>query len=997
MPGHKHCLLALFFFSAFFIGSRQEINAQYQPAFERLSTEDGLSENVIYAIHQDAKGYLWVGTWDGLNRYDGYTFKKFFHNPLDSLTLPGNTIHCIYEDPTGMLWIGTNGGLCRLDPATGKVSRIKRLDASPQYNVLRIEGVNDDEFMVQTANAVFIFNRNNQQATPVKFIKDNVQINAFVAPFSRDRNGHLYTCYSQQQGLSVFRFDPKQKMFQSLSTDFIQLPAEYAKAAAMHFCRDAKGQSWIASSYEKIMAFDPQGKPLNINNYPILREKYNVQCMYNDHDGNLWIGTEQGLLQYDPKADEIYHYTKGAAPGVKGLPVINCISRDRTGVLWTGTLNGLNKLLPAQKKFMHITAAHDPGLYNDFVLGLYAENNRLLRVHYIFSVKHFSRISFANDPRAVHYSKESYPASQYLDETLIDQSRCANKAAIQAFIAYATKNKNINIFLNPRLIADSAANIWFADFASFNCFVRDDKGHYSQRSIKQFTGEIYDMQLHGDCIWLATANEGLVCYYITDQQFRQYHADSSAKHSLPSNEVLCFLMQPDNNIWIGTKGGGLYYFDSKSQQFTCYSTAQGLCNNTIYCMVKDEQGMLWLGTSNGLSKFDPVQKKFRNYFRSDGLVNSEFNRYSAIRLNGYLFFGGLNGIDYFRPSEVIDVLKPSQVLVTDVKVFNKSIDATGPITLPHTDNYISFEFATADYRNPLVNNFAYKLEGVDKDWVHVEKRNFAGYPTLQPGSYKFLLKGANSDGIWNETPVVIAFTILTPWWRQWWFYILCVLIIAGVLYGLYSFRIRHLKRMMALRTKISQDLHDEVGATLTSISFLSEVAKQQSQTNNISTLDKIGEYARTMITEMNDIVWAINPANDKFDRIIDRMHNFASPLLATRNIRLIFDADDNIRNVSLSMQQRKNLYLVFKEAINNAAKYSDADRVEVRLNKINHSIHVEIADDGKGFDITGSIPGNGLGNMRNRVREIHGKFAISSMAGKGTRISAEIPITQNGG
>lgn len=192
-------------------------------------------------------------------------------------------------------------------------------------------------------------------------------------------------------------------------------------------------------------------------------------------------------------------------------------------------------------------------------------------------------------------------------------------------------------------------------------------------------------------------------------------------------------------------------------------------------------------------------------------------------------------------------------------------------------------------------------------------------------------------------------------------------------------------------------MHDEVGATLTSISFLSEVAKKQldHETSNAPALDKIGEYSRSMIAEMNDIVWAINPANDKFDKIVDRMQNFASPLLALRNIQFHFTADESLKATVLSMQQRKNLYLVFKEAINNAAKYSDASSVLVKIRRSNHSISMEISDNGTGFNAAKTGNGNGLNNMQSRINEINGKFFIGSFDGGGTQIQAEIPITQN--
>jgi hypothetical protein len=459
------------------------------------------------------------------------------------------------------------------------------------------------------------------------------------------------------------------------------------------------------------------------------------------------------------------------------------------------------------------------------------------------------------------------------------------------------------------------------------------------------------------------------------------------------------LVEENGNLWIGTNGAGLNYFDRATQSFTHYTVQDGLCNNAIFSMVKDNNGRLWLGTGNGLSCFDKSRNKFSNFFPSDGLVNSEFNRYSALKLpDGKLMMGGMNGIDYFDPELAITTDIPPRVQITDFRVYNKSIPPDSPHSLSYKNNYVSIDFAAMDFRNPAANTYAYKLDGIDKDWIMAGNQTSVSYATLSPGRYHFLVKAAGSDGAWSEEPAEIYFKIRTPWWRSGVFWAMTALIIVSSLFFIYQFRIRQLKKVYSVRTKISQDLHDEVGATLTSISYLSEVAKLNGtigDTNKNEAIEKIGEFSREMIGEMNDIVWAINPSNDKLEKIESRMRNFASVLLAAKNIQLEFFSDEKVSHYFLGMQERKNLYLIFKEAINNSAKYSGCTSVSVAISKENHHIQMRIADNGKGFIENGNGEGNGLQNMKARAEEIGARLAIESRPGKGTHILLSVPLTQN--
>jgi signal transduction histidine kinase len=289
------------------------------------------------------------------------------------------------------------------------------------------------------------------------------------------------------------------------------------------------------------------------------------------------------------------------------------------------------------------------------------------------------------------------------------------------------------------------------------------------------------------------------------------------------------------------------------------------------------------------------------------------------------------------------------------------------------------------------------LEGFDKNWIQSGVKNFANYTNLSGGDYVFKVKAAQSATNWANEITSIKLVITPPFWKQWWFFVICAVVIGGAVYAIYRYRLSELLRRQEMRNKIAQDLHDNVGSTLSSISVYSQVARIQSENHDKEKLDKvlekIGETSNEMISEMSDIVWAINPRNDDVKQILQRMQSFASPLLSARNIQFRFEYNPSIEHHILSMEKRKNFYMTFKEAINNAVKYSGACNVKVSiLMPDHHHVRMTIEDDGKGFDTNKPRKGNGIWNIGYRAKEMGGKFDFNSTPGKGTRLMLEFPV-----
>jgi signal transduction histidine kinase len=300
-----------------------------------------------------------------------------------------------------------------------------------------------------------------------------------------------------------------------------------------------------------------------------------------------------------------------------------------------------------------------------------------------------------------------------------------------------------------------------------------------------------------------------------------------------------------------------------------------------------------------------------------------------------------------------------------------------------------------NYSNAANNQYAYKLEGADKEWNLLGSNRTVRFSNLAPGHYTLQLKAANNESIWNEHTTHFSFVVIPPFWRTWWFTTLLVAIVAAGVYALYRYRVNHLIGLEKLRTRIATDLHDDIGATLSSISFYSEAIRQRAKDKLPEVehiLEKMGETSRSMVGSMSDIVWAINPDNDHFDKLVRRMHSYAAELCSIKNITLQFHSNEMERNIQLSLEQRKNIYLIFKEAINNALKYAACHTLRLHLHTTGGNIQMEIQDDGKGFNTDGEFKGNGLKNMQLRAREIHAHVNITSAPGKGTSIAFELKI-----
>jgi len=740
-----------------------------------------------------------------------------------------------------------------------------------------------------------------------------------------------------------------------------------------------------------------------------------------DNKGGVWIGTSQmGIIHFNVFTSELAQYIH--EPGNTNSLAdnyANAILPDESGVIWASSFaNGLIKMepvtplfktaVPAEATQSKLGAGNEAHGYSANIRGFLETNDGywIATMNGLFSytnqTNHYNNLQYLrpeyNATRVVVYEK-NFSAGLTFGALAKDHSgniwigpwygelAIYNVNLNRSFPIrpQALKERNENVFRN--LYCDSKNRMWISTQTAGVCMVNcnalnpekinDIKFEYNFPDAKDTTALppgitfLVSEDAHGN-IWAGSQN-GLCRYNEQTKKWKRYVNIPGNQKSIHHNDIRSLCLDKKGTLWIGTNGGGLNRYNKEQDNFTHFTTANGLPNDQIYTLVCDNNGMLWMGTNHGLCRFNPQDYSCKNFSEKDGIQNYEYNTGAALKLkDGTLLIGGITGYNIIDPNTIENKKSIPQVVISSFKIFDKEI--------------------------PIGNGHPKLNYGVDHDWIFSDTRRYVSYPNLEPGNYTFKVKACNSDGTWNETGTQMQITITPPWWRQWWFVLLCFAVGASIIYLIYNMQRNRKKQMEAVRARISRDLHDDMGSTLQSISVMSEIARMKSTSNSsdsLPILEKIGSASRDMVDKMNDIVWAVNPQNDNFENIILHMRAFGGELLAGKDIALHFKADNGLNSIKLSMEKRKSFFLVYKEALNNAYKYSGAKNVRVEISKVNHALKLIVEDDGAGFNINEDrlkTGGNGLKNMKTRAAELNGTFSITSEIGQGTKVSLTVNL-----
>lgn len=999
---------------------------------EPISIKEGLSQGFVLRILQDKEGVMWFATKDGLNKYDGYRFTVFRNDPKDPNSIPDNYVTNLVEDDHGRIWVGTNSkGVAIFDRKTEKFYRLHQKFNSSNYanSLIRVLEYRDNKLLIRRSdNAILLdigkmapndYSQSNfnkiEQVFDYNLIQSNEKYkytDGNEARLAWLKNSQLFISF----GDSVFICAPdrsykKWKMHRR-SLKYYGINISKVERIDIAFTSDINKIVLICN--EKLIVYNTlKDSVLHIRKFPVLMNSFGYHSPY--INGSILLVNSAGTFWFDTRTYEIkcLHVDKISYRNV----VSTCI--DKSGILWMGTntsvgvfkYNTKRQLIqnfPINGRFYYQLQNDEIGILP--VDGPRIFNHRNGRTQLLLKTgleNHDYFTSYAITKNGIWYFN---PIRRAIDQRVVMSYNMNNQQlkvcmAAECTMIFLDNEENLWLLITEKDYSRSMVKLNSQNgqiLANYKIPIKNDINEYP------FISALW--QDKNKVFWMGTL-QGLFSFNEKKNLWKHWKNDPLNENSLSGNMIFSLCpdaIAPDKYLWIGTNGNGLNKFEYSSGKFIRFHEKDGLPNEVIYGILNDDSGNMWISTNKGLSCRSVKTNRFRNFTEDDGLQANEFNRYDYGKLaTGELLFGGVNGLSIFDPKLVLKESPPPTLIFTRFSIFNKEVthktDKTvlsGPlryqksITLPYEKNMFTIEFAALEYSPNDKKRYKYFLKGFTENWIDNETKNEVTFTHLSPGEYTFYVKGCNGDGVWNEKGTSLKIIITPPWWATWWARGAFVLILGFAAYGIYKYRLNEALKVAKMRDRIARDLHDEIGSTLSSISLFGESAKmmlpKESQVNAV--LTKINESTSGMMESMNDIVWAINTRNDKFYNLINRIRDFSVRMMESRDGKVHFDLDDTMDEFKLDMEQRKNLYLILKEGVNNAAKYSNCKNLYIGVKYISNKLDVTIEDDGKGFKLNETKEGNGLINIKNRVSYLGGELIVESIVEKGTILKFSIPI-----
>ncbi len=815
--------------------------------FERLGIEGGLSQSAVNAIVQDSRGFMWFGTEDGLNRYDGAGFRIFKHDPDDPDSLSYNHITALCRDRSGTVWVATNGGgLDRYDPNRERFIHFRHNPTDPNslssdFITAVIEdgdgnlwiGTNDGGLDKLDPSRRRLTRYRHSPADPTSLIHNSVR------DILEDRSGTLWIATG---GGGLDMFDRDMEVFVHRRHDPSD-PASLIADSVATILEDRNGVLWVGTD-SGLCALDRNRRRFTVyrpNPWdPSSLSADKVNALFEDSSGTLWIGTSGGLDEFVPAGGRFLRHQRAFLdPNSLSDNDVSSIYEDRSKLLWVGTRLGLNKLDKERKPFLHYrNIPGDPtSLDNNQVMMIQEDDSGAVWIGtYAGGLSRFNRargtfIAYRHDP--------ADPGSISNDLVM---AYLRDRSGTSWVGTYGGLNRFDPVFGRFRLfelgtgasrqsgrspiyalLEDPQKRLWVGTRDGLFELAPDRRSLALHRNNPDdpasLSGNaIFALLLDAaGTLWAGTQN-GLNRLDRTSGAWVRYLNDPGNPSSLSHNEVLSLFQDRAGVLWVCT-AGGLNRFGPAAGTFEHFREKDGLPNDTVYGIIEDDRGLLWMSTNRGLSRFDPRTRTFRNFDLRDGLQSNEFNS-GALLLSrdGLMYFGGINGFNVFDPDRIRDNPYPPEVVLTDLLISNRSvpigprgsrpplltaaITETSEIRLSQRERVISFEFAALHYAAPEKNRYAYKMEGFDLEWNLVGNRRYATYTALPSGSYVFRVKASNNDGVWNEKGVFLRIRIIPPFWGRREFRLLVLLtalVLLLIIYRIRTFAIREQARTLEVR------------------------------------------------------------------------------------------------------------------------------------------------------------------------------------------------------
>lgn len=825
--------LNLVFLSLFLCLCNTSLAQQGNISFRKLGVEDGLSHVTINDILQDRYGFLWIGTSDGLNRYNGYEFKVFKQHPGDSNSLQNNNVRAIFEGNDHRMWLGTSDGFHVYNRLDGTFQKLSETTGEAIYGlVYDIIPESEEELWVGSSAGLALFNTKTYEAKLVI----SKQVLGTVHRLLRTVNGQLWIG-SLSKG--VFRYDISGKSLHPYEEVNEESPV-------WGFQVDRSGRLWMGTNGAGLWWFDQEGDQLQRFQKPGLSNE-NVLSMMEDEESNLWVGTDKGgLNRIDAARSRSYHYPhQPADPTSLSSSDIRQIFQDKQGVIWLGTWGGgLNFFNPSQLKFSRFTASEQPGkghsLNDNFVQAILETSNGDAWIGTKKGINVIdAKTGLVTDPLQLRGLELSNDYVKSIHKDSYGRIWIGTHEGLNVFDARSGKLKQY--YESPNGLSyddfsffyeDRQNRLWIGTWKGLNLF-NQETGNFENDDIPKDLRKKAVLSMTEDQngkLWIGTYYSGLFLYDPESGELAQFREGEKVEN-ISNDRIWALHTDASGRVWAGTFGGGLnrVVIDGDGYRFQRITESDGLANNAIIAVQSDQNGALWIASNKGITRYDPGTKEFRSYNSKDGLQGDHFNAASFKGSSGKLYFGGSKGLSVFDPLDFDFEPEAPGTLIESFQLFNKPVLAgegsvlsrpimeTSSITLNHEQRVFSFAFSTDHFDHPKETLFAYQLEGVDPDWVETShRRRYVNYTSVPAGTHIFKVRAIDKWG--NTGPITsLEIVILPPWWKTWWFISLMVVLAITIMYGWYRLKVRQIKRQnqklekeVSLRTGELKESHDQL-------------------------------------------------------------------------------------------------------------------------------------------------------------------------------------------
>lgn len=993
--------------------------------FHQIQSVNGLSQTRAGATVQDRLGFLWFGTQYGLNRFDGYRFKVFRHEPgrpdslggvyvrslfvdhsgslwvgcdqsLDKFNpitetfthfrigIPGTdendgpALH-ISEDQSGKLWLSTAKGLFKLDPTNGQMVRYAHDPRDPSSLSGNDTTFSDEDrlgtFWVATDGGLDAFDRNTGKVTVHVSLEGHI-----VSMFHEDRFGLFWVINTSPQ-CPLGLLDRKAYRLTCYSIyDGGNRATSIAGIYSLLESRD--GTMWLATAGDGLLKYDREHKVLiRYRNHPEDSESLgadSVTYLYEDSEDNIWVDLHQMapyFLSERPPAFENFTRARGSLKG----SLVTSIYEDRRKILWIGSTGALNRIDRANGKN---SVPSGVGVKGEVLSIIEDRSGALVAGTFRQGLQRLNPVTGHAEP--------------YL----------------------RTRGVSSNQSNNPimRIFIDHLGTLWAATWGGLRRFDPANGEFTTYKPSPQDTIAYSDVteDSHGK-LWLG-GESGLQRFDPTTRQFRIYKHDPDNPHAVSDHRVTSVFLDHSGGMWLGTQNG-FDRFDPNSGTAKVYYEKDGLAGNVVSCILEDERGTLWMGTNNGLSNFDPRTEKFSNYSVADGLPGPDLTGWSTCfkSQDGEMFFGGFSGATAFYPNKISTstfvpktVLTDFQLMGTSVPIerdspLKQSIVYTKEITLSHRQNIFAITFSALSYFNPLTNRYRYKLEGLDDQWHEVgSDQRIASYTTLPTGKYTFRVEGATSRGAWSEPGATLRIQILPPWWATWWFTTSYVTIILLLILSAYVYRLRQtakqfnirLEERVSERTRLARELHDTLLQTIQSGKMLADDALDE--TTDLPgmrlAMKRLSSWLGQATEEGRAALNSLRNSNAHTDDLLDALQRLAQEFETQSPMQIRFEVLGAISEMHPIPSEE--VYRIACEAMRNAFLHSGGGQIDVELHYAEDFILL-VSDNGRGISQGVAEEGKaghfGIRGMRERASKIGGEFSLVTSAASGTQMTLRVP------